>query len=142
MKFVELANYTDGKFYGYAPAEFKKIVSDLGMEIVSSHTQVEAAGITLDNAKKMAEDHALLGVKYCVQPWLHDEDRTIASYQKTIADWNKVGAIMKDHGIKFGYHNHNFEFNTLEGLVALLLHFPEGDGQRPNHHGNRPVLGN
>jgi sugar phosphate isomerase/epimerase len=116
-KFVELASYTDGKFYGYAPAEFKKIVSDLGMEIISSHTQVEAAGITLDNAKKMAEDHALLGVKYCVQPWINDVDRTIASYHKMIADWNKVGAIMKDHGIKFGYHNHNFEFNTVDGQV-------------------------
>jgi len=58
----------------------------------------------------MAEDHAILGVKYCVQPWINAEDRNIASYHKMIADWNKVGAIMKDNGIRFGYHNHNFEF--------------------------------
>ena len=43
-KYLELASYADGKFYGYEPAEFKKIVNDLGMEILSSHTQVEAAG--------------------------------------------------------------------------------------------------
>jgi sugar phosphate isomerase/epimerase len=116
-KYIELANYSNGKFYGFTPVEFKKAVTDIGLEILSSHTQVEAKGITLENAKKMAEDHAVLGVKYCVQPWINAEDRNIASYHKMIADWNKVGGIMKEHGIKFGYHNHNFEFNTIDGIV-------------------------
>ncbi len=117
-KYVELAGYADGKFYGYQPAEFKKLVNDLGMEILSSHTQVEAEGITLDNAKKMADDHAILGVKYCLQPWVVEEARkTVASYEKMVADWNKVGKIMKDTGIQFGYHSHNFEFATVEGKV-------------------------
>jgi sugar phosphate isomerase/epimerase len=117
-KYLELAGYADGKFYGYEPAEFKKMVEDLGMEILSSHTQVEAEGITLENAKKMTEDHAKLGVKYCVQPWVVEEARTtIASYQKMVAEWNKVGGIMKEHGIQFGYHNHNFEFDRVEGKV-------------------------
>jgi sugar phosphate isomerase/epimerase len=120
-KYLELAGYADGKFYGYIPADFKKLVNDLGMEILSSHTQVEAQGITLDNAKKMAEDHAKLGVKYCMQPWVVEEARTtIASYQKMVADWNKVGAIMKENGIQFGYHNHNFEFNTVEGKIPYF----------------------
>jgi len=115
---IELAGYADGKFYGYEPLEFKKLVNDLGMEIHSSHTQVEAQGITLENATKMAEDHAKLGVKYCIQPWVVEEARTtIASYQKMAADWNKVGEIMKTYGIQFGYHNHNFEFDTVEGKI-------------------------
>jgi sugar phosphate isomerase/epimerase len=119
-KYLELAGYANSKFYGYEPADFRKLVNDLGMEILSSHTQVEAQGITLENAKKMAEDHAKLGVKYCMQPWVVEEARNIASYQKMVADWNKVGAIMKEHGIQFGYHNHNFEFNTLEGKIPYF----------------------
>ncbi len=120
-KYMELAGYADGKFYGYSPADFRKLVEDLGMEILSSHTQVEATGITLENARKMAEDHALLGVKYCVQPWVVPEARTtIASYQKMAADWNQVGQIMKENGIQFGYHNHNFEFNTVEGKIPYF----------------------
>jgi sugar phosphate isomerase/epimerase len=120
-KYLELAGYADGKFYGYAPAEFKKMVDGLGMEILSSHTQVEAQGITLDNAKKMTEDHVKLGVKYCVQPWVVEEARTtIASYQKMAADWNQVGKIMKESGIQFGYHNHNFEFATVEGKIPYF----------------------
>jgi len=120
-KHLELAGYADGLFYGTGPKEFKKIVNDLGMEILSSHTQVEAQGVTLENAKKMAADHAELGVKYCMQPWVVEEARTsVASYQKMVADWNQVGKIMKESNIQFGYHNHNFEFDTIEGKVPYF----------------------
>lgn len=126
-KYIELAGYADGRFYGMEPVEFKKLVNDLGMEIISSHTQVEAQGITLDNAKKMADDHARLGVKYCIQPWVVEEARkTVASYQKMVADWNQVGGIMKENGIMFGYHNHNFEFNTVEGKIPYFDIFLPG----------------
>jgi sugar phosphate isomerase/epimerase len=116
-KNLELAGYADGKFYGIAPAEFKKLVNDLGMDVISSHTQVEAAGITMDNAKIMADAHAELGVKYCVQPWVNEPDRNIETYKKMIADWNEVGKIMKEVGIQFAYHNHNFEFANVDGVV-------------------------
>src|ERR1035437_2765069 len=37
-KNVEHANYIDRKFYGYTPAEFKKILNDLGLKMPSGHT--------------------------------------------------------------------------------------------------------
>lgn len=116
-KFVELAGYSNGKFYGMAPKEFQKAVEDLGMKVVSSHTMVEAKGITMENAQKMADDHASIGAEYCVQPWVNEEDRNVEKYKKMIADWNKVGEIMKKVGIQFGYHNHNFEFKPVDGMV-------------------------
>lgn len=120
-KYVELASYSENKFYGYIPSEFKKIVNDLGMECLSSHAGVDAKGISKDAAKIMAEDHAKLEVKYCMQPWVADEDRkTIDSYQKMVANWNMVGMVMKENGIQFGYHNHNFEFDTVEGKVPYF----------------------
>jgi len=120
-KYLELADYKNGKFYGYLPAEFKKLVNDLGMEILSSHAGVSPKGITDDEAKKMAEDHAKLGTKYCMQPFIDDADRkTVAGYQKMVAEWNKVGRIMKETGIQYGYHNHNFEFDTVEGKVPYF----------------------
>jgi len=127
-KTLELAGYADGKFYGYSAAEFKKIVSDLGMVVISSHSAVESKGITMDTAKLMADAHAALGVKYCVQPWVNDEDRTIEKYKKMIGDWNKVGKIMKGVGIQFGYHNHNFEFAKINGVVPYYdIFMPEMD---------------
>jgi sugar phosphate isomerase/epimerase len=120
-KYLELADYKDGKFYGYLPGDLKKLVNDLDMEILSSHASVNPKGITTDEAKKMAEDHAKLGAKYCMQPWIDEADRkSIAGFQKMVAEWNKVGKIMKENGIQFGYHNHNFEFATVEGKIPYF----------------------
>ena len=127
-KYLEMAGYSDGKFYDYTPEEFKKMANDLGMEVISSHTMVEAEGITLDNAKIMADAHAKLGVKYCVQPWVNEPDRNIETYKKMIGDWNEVGKIMKEAGLQFGYHNHNFEFLNIDGIVPYYdLFLPEMD---------------
>ena len=122
-KYLELADYNKDtrKFYGYEPAQFKKLANDLGMEVLSSHAQVEGEGITLDNARMMAEDHAKLGVKYCLQPWIVEEMRTtIDSYRRMAANWNQIGKITKEFGIQFGYHNHNFEFATVEGKIPYF----------------------
>jgi len=127
-KNLELAGYSNGKFYGFSPSEFKKIVTDLGMVSLSSHSAVESKGITVETAKLMADAHAELGVKYCIQPWINDEDRTIEKYKKMIGDWNKVGKIMKGVGIQFGYHNHNFEFAKVNGVVPYYdIFMPEMD---------------
>jgi sugar phosphate isomerase/epimerase len=129
-KYLELASYSqkDGKFYGFTPEDFKKMVTDLNMEVISSHAGVPK-NVTSDTAKKMAEDHAKLGAKYCIQPYVADEDRkTVANYQKMVADWNMVGKIMKSNGIQFGYHNHNFEFATVEGKIPYYdIFLPEMD---------------
>lgn len=128
FKNLELADYANGKFYGYSPKEFKKMVNDMGMEIISSHTSVEAEGITTESAQKMADDHAELGVKYCVQPWVEEEDRHVEFYKRMVGEWNEVGRIMKGVGIQFGYHNHNFEFANLDGIVPYYdIFMPEMD---------------
>src|ERR1700741_2776758 len=39
---VEHANYVNRKFYGYTPAEFKKLLDGLGLKMVSGHTVMTA----------------------------------------------------------------------------------------------------
>ncbi len=125
-KNLELAGYSNGKFYGFSPADFKKIVNDLGLIPLSSHTQVESASISLDKAKLMADAHAELGVKFCIKPWIEEVDRNIEQYKKMIGDVNEVAKITKSVGIQFGYHNHNFEFNNLNGVVPYYDIFLPG----------------
>ena len=107
-KLLELAGYEGGKFYGFAPEEFRKIVNDLGMEVLSSHINVESASNKPEDAQRIADDHAKLGAKYAIQPWVEAKDRNIAFYQKMVEQMNQAGKTMKKSGIKFGYHNHNF----------------------------------
>ncbi len=119
-KNLELAGYNNGKFYGMEPSEFKKVVEDLGMKVISSHTGVEVKGVDTGNARKMAEDHAKIGVKYCIQPWLVPERRKTADmYKQFVSELNLVAEVMKKNGIQFGYHNHNFEFEPVDGIIPF-----------------------
>ena len=113
---VELAGYSDGKLYGMAPKKFRKLLDDLGLNAVSSHTVVEAKSDGI-NAQQMADTHAELGVAFCVHPWVQEEDRKVERYKQFCEDWNGVGEAMKNVGIQFAYHNHNFEFANLDGIV-------------------------
>jgi len=127
-KWLELANYNDGKFYDKSPGEFKKLIDDLGMKIISSHTGVEIKGVDMSNVEKLADAHAELGLKYVIKPWLVEERRVSAdSYEKVAEELNKIGEVMKSRGLKFGYHNHDFEFENVENHIPFDILLSETD---------------
>lgn len=117
-KYVEHANYVDQKFYGYKAKEFKKILDDLGLKMVSGHTVMEKGHWIEDKKdfsdswKKTIEDAGILQQKYVVSPWM-DEDmrKTYDDFMHYMDIFNKCGALCKQQGMKFGYHNHDFEFS-------------------------------
>lgn len=110
-KLVEAAGYGDRKFYGHAPADYKKIVMDLGMLPMSTHN-----GINLDNADTVIEDCKNAGMEYLVLPSIPAEKRkTIDDYKSIASDFNRIGEKCKKAGLKFGYHNHDFEFAKIDG---------------------------
>ena len=117
--YVEHANYINRKFYGYSATEFKKILHDLGLKMDSGHTVMGTdawdAGKKdfTDKWKYTVDDAATVGEKYVISPWLDE------SFRKNYDDlirfldvFNKCGELCKKSGMKFGYHNHDFEFNT------------------------------
>ncbi len=105
----------DGKFIGkISPEEYKKTVDDLGMNMVATHCSY----FTSEEAPKMIELAKTAGVKYLVIPYLSGEIReTIDGYKAIAEDFNKIGEQCKAAGIKFGYHNHAFEFEEMEGQI-------------------------
>ncbi len=116
-KNVEHANYIDGKFYGYTPAEFKKILNDLGLKMPSGHTVMgkdhwdAAKKVFTDAWKKTVEDAAFMGQKYVISPWLDESLRkTYDDMVRYMDVFNKSGELCQKSGMKFGYHNHSFEF--------------------------------
>lgn len=121
-KYVEHANYVDGKFYGYTPVDFKKVLSDLNLDMISGHCVMtmkhwdDATNDVTDAWKKTVEDAATVGQKYVVSPWMDEKARTdMDLLKKFMMMFNKSGELCKAHGMKFGYHNHDFEFTTKVG---------------------------
>lgn len=124
-KWMEPFGYEGRKFLGKTPAEFKQILSNLGMTAPSVHsvTEVSSSGgkeAIIDQMKATAEDAIALGAEYLVWAFLKPEDRTsMDDYKRHIETWNKFGEVCKETGIQFAYHNHNFEFMKFEGETEM-----------------------
>ncbi len=114
---VELAGYNNGLFYGKSPLEFKQICADLGLRIVSSH-----CGINADTLAKTVENSKAVGVDYVVLPSPGGNDRkTLDDYKKLGDKFNSYGEACKNAGLKFAYHNHDFEFALIDNQVPYDL---------------------
>jgi sugar phosphate isomerase/epimerase len=116
---VEHANYIDRKFYGFTAKEFKKVLDDVGLKMPTGHTVMERGHwdpIKKDftaSWKYTVEDAAIVGQQYVISPWLDEQLRkTYDGLLAYMEVFNKSGELCKKSGMKFGYHNHNFEFST------------------------------
>jgi len=113
---VELASYSNGKTYNLELKQFRQMVEDVGLKIVSSHVNPPMSEYTKDNKaqiaeywKKTADDHAILGCTYLIQPG-QPSTRSVEEVQFVCEVFNEAGAITKAAGIQWGYHNHDFEY--------------------------------
>ena len=132
---VEHANYTDRKFYGYGASEFKKVLADMGMKMPSGHTVMtdkhwdKVKNDFTDEWKYTVEDAATVGQKHVISPYMEESSR--ANYDgllSTLVLFNKCGELCKKSGMKFGYHNHDFEFkNSLNGKMIYDIILDETD---------------
>lgn len=114
---VEAAGYSKRKFYGFYPNEYKKIVEGYGLMPLSTHSQV-----SLDEAQRVIDDSLEAGMKYLVIPSLPKEKRTsLDDYKKIAGEFNIIGEKSKASGLSFGYHNHAFEFEKINGVIPYNI---------------------
>ena len=103
---VEAAGYSEGKFYGMEPLEFKNLVEDNGMKVTSSHVMFEEveSGRAIDAHKKLGVDYLI----FPVFPFrVHEAED---DYKQAAAILNRTGELCNEARIRFGYHNHAYEF--------------------------------
>ncbi|PAW93821.1 xylose isomerase [Mucilaginibacter sp. MD40] len=126
-KYVEHANYIDRKFYGWDAKEFKKRLTDLDLQMPSGHTVMRpehwdaAKNDFTDAWKATVEDAAYMGQKFVISPWMDERVRHDTDLLKrTMEQFNKSGELCQKYKMKFGYHNHDFEFTTMVGDMRLF----------------------
>ena len=126
-KHVEHANYVNRKFYGWTATEFKKLLGDLGMSMPSGHTVMsskhwDASKKDFTDAwKYTVEDAAAAGQQFVISPSMETNTRRDLNALKAFMEvFNKSGELCQKYGMKFGYHNHDFEFSEKLGDKTLF----------------------
>ena len=121
--FVEAAGYADGLFYGMEPKVFTQLLNDNGLQFTASHTgqalpDANKWEITMKWWDECIEAHVEAGVKYIVQPSMDKKGYGSLADLKCYCDYfNAIGEKCNAKGIRFGYHNHDREFETVDGVV-------------------------
>ncbi len=122
---LEGAGYDAGKIYGFSGKEFGSIVSDLGMELTSGHMSSQVFAEGFDQALEFMVD---AGQQYAVFPWLSPEQRvSLDQYKGYAATLSKCAEKAKSAGITVCYHNHDFEFQELDGELPMNILLSETD---------------
>lgn len=121
-KGIEAAGYADGKFYDLSPEVFKKEIESSGMSVLSSHVgkklNDDIAKTDWNEVWKWWEvaiqAHKAAGMQYIVVPSM-PKLKTLADLKSYCDYFNQIGERCNAAGLRFGYHNHSFEFVEIEG---------------------------
>ena len=105
---VEFAGY-----FGHAPAEVRGWLDAAGLSSPAAHVGMEdLAGAGLQAAIETA---STLGQRWLVLPWIPEEMRTPDGYRALADTLNAAGETAAGANMRVAYHNHAFEFDTLDG---------------------------
>lgn len=113
-KQVEFAGY-----FGRSPADVRAILNRYHLDAPSAHIGTPAA-LTKDWEKTLAASKAI-GHKYVFVAWVEPEHRTLDDYRRYADLFNSAGALARNAGLRFGYHNHDFEFVGSGGKLPYDL---------------------
>jgi sugar phosphate isomerase/epimerase len=111
IKQIESARSDKGHYYGLTAKEMKQACNDLGMTLRSGHVHVD------EKWKQTIDEAAASGQEYLICSTMPTTGQTVDNYKKVAETFNKAGEECKKMGIKFGYHNHEYEFESENGLV-------------------------
>lgn len=117
---VEFAGY-----FGQEPKAIRAILERLGLRAPAAH--VDPKLLAGDWAKIFADAKAI-GHEYVVIPDVPAEQRrTLADWQRVAARLNRAGDAARHEGLTLAYHNHDQEFQPVEGKVPFDTLLDETD---------------
>ncbi len=117
---VEFAGY-----FGTAPAHLRELLDDRGLTSPSAHVPLrdltERPELTLDAAET-------IGHQYLIVASLDRSDlQSLDDVRRVAETFNQVGERCRARGLRFAYHNHDYEFRPLQGRVPYDVLLEETD---------------
>ncbi len=103
--------------FGRSAKEVRDIVTILDLVPISAHVSL---GEMLDNPEKVFETYREIGCEYIVVPYMPDERRPgKPKFWETLKDIERIGTLSAQYGLTMLYHNHDFEFDKIDGKYGL-----------------------
>ena len=118
---IELCSPPSYEKSGFAPlvkmkaAEVRKAIESAGLRCESCHYQFQELKDSLDDRLAYAKEFGLK--QMIVATFGLRQDATMADWAKAAGELNKLGERTKKAGIQLGFHNHNFEFKEIDGVL-------------------------
>lgn len=97
--------------HGNDPKEIRKILDDLGLQVSSSHTGLP----TPENVNQLADVEAALGNKRLISGFGPDRFQTVDDCKAAADRFCEAADLLRPYGMTFGFHNHWWEFHTVDG---------------------------
>ena len=119
--------YKELEFAGYYdrnPEDIRALLDEEEVTAPAAHIGIEALRGDLTG---IIDTSLTMGHQYVVCPYLGADERTLEHYRQHAALFNEVGAACSEAGLKFAYHNHEFEFVETDGIVPYDLLLAETD---------------
>jgi len=105
----------EGHGFGMSFVEFRKTVEDMGMKVSSYFGElptVETVQQFIDNAKDLNVTDTVVGFGT-------REYKTVEAIKETAVKVNAVAPIIRSAGLTFNLHNHYWEFEIVDGRLAI-----------------------
>ena len=105
-----------GSLVNMKASEMRQKIKAAGLGCESCHYQFRELKESLDDRIAFAKE---LGLKQMVLSTFGlRQDASMSDWVKAAEDLNRIGEKMKKAGIQAGFHNHNFEFKEIDGVLV------------------------
>ena len=118
---VEFAGY-----FGRTPAQVRALLAERKLTSPSTHLGMDV--LTGAGAERTLADAREIGHQWATIAWIDAGQRkTLDDWKRIAATFNRIGAQARAAGLRFAYHNHDFEFPLVDGTIPLAVLLRETD---------------
>jgi sugar phosphate isomerase/epimerase len=134
LRWLGRAGYTEVEPYWrfeWTPAQFRAELDRAGLQVIASHDGLDVDspdGAWEDGYRQNLEYAAAVGQRYTGLAW-YPEPYTEERFKRIAQRMNDAGAMAKEYGLQFFYHNHDFEFlnRRSDGAPLYEVYWEETD---------------
>lgn len=121
LKFVADVGYKavePAGFWNIRPSEFRKVLSDLGLEMYSSHSPWARP----NNLGEVMDIADAIGLKKIVCGYTAANFADMDAIKRTAEDTCKMQEVLERNGFMLFQHNHDFEFGRIDGKLKYEIY--------------------